>query len=662
MLRSRIAVALLVALVASAAAPLPAQTFPPATKEAEAELLAVLTSADASREQKATACRRLAVVGTETAVPVLAGLLADDELSHMARYALEPMPYPSVDAALREALGKVRGRPLVGVIGSLGVRRDAKAVPLMTPLLGSDNADVAHAAARALGSIGTPEAVKALWKSLDADPSDTQRLALCEGLFRAAERMCEAGKPGDAVPVYDRLRGLKDAPHQVRTAAVRGAILARGRDGLPLLREYLASKDWIPFAAACRTTHEMTGSDVTEALTAVLGTASADHQVLAMHALGNRRDRASVPALMAVARAAEKPVRLAAIRTLAQVGDPSAAEGLMALLEVADREIADAALESLASLPGKEIDAAVKAMFAGGDATRRITAMALMGRRRMTEAVPDLLKAAADDDDQVRAAAMKHLGDLADPADLPTLLDLFMQASPSPVLAAAEEIVVAVCGKAEDPASCTARLVARLPNAGPAQKAALVRVLGAVGGKQALEAVREAASDADKDVHTTAIRALSSWKTPDVIPHLLAVAKAADDPRDRTLALRGYLGWASRTKGGVPGRERIQMCQTAADLAQTPGEKKLLLGTLGRIRSPQAMNMILPYLDDEAVRTEACAAAVSVAEDLLKVGGGERFAPKLLDPLQKVSEAATGDLAERAKRLLGRARTLAGAK
>ena len=33
----------------------------------------------------------------------------------------------------------------------------------------------------------------------------------------------------------------------------------------------------------------------------------------------------------------------------------------------ADRELAQAALESLTALPGREVDAAVMAMFAGGD-------------------------------------------------------------------------------------------------------------------------------------------------------------------------------------------------------------------------------------------------------------------------------------------------------
>src|SRR5436305_1951267 len=116
-------------LLALSAGPSPGQTGAPVARADPAKLVAVLTS-DATPGAKADACRRLAVVGTRDAVPALAALLGDDKLAHMARYALEPIPDPSVDAALREALGKLQGRPLVGVIGSIGVRRDASAVGL----------------------------------------------------------------------------------------------------------------------------------------------------------------------------------------------------------------------------------------------------------------------------------------------------------------------------------------------------------------------------------------------------------------------------------------------------------------------------------------------------------------------------------------------------
>ena len=116
---------LAVALLAATAAPSVAQ---------EAKLIAVLKSG-ATQEEKAAACRQLARVATKQSVPALASLLGDEKLSHMARYALETIPDPSVDDALRDALGKLKGRPLLGVIGSLGVRRDAKAVDAIAKLL-----------------------------------------------------------------------------------------------------------------------------------------------------------------------------------------------------------------------------------------------------------------------------------------------------------------------------------------------------------------------------------------------------------------------------------------------------------------------------------------------------------------------------------------------
>ena len=104
-----------------AAGPTPLLTQP-------ADKLIQILQSDASRKAKADACRELSVVGNSKAVPVLVGLLANEELSHMARYALETIPGEGVNKALRAELTKLQGRLLVGVIGSLGVRRDPEAV------------------------------------------------------------------------------------------------------------------------------------------------------------------------------------------------------------------------------------------------------------------------------------------------------------------------------------------------------------------------------------------------------------------------------------------------------------------------------------------------------------------------------------------------------
>lgn len=60
----------------------------------------------------------------------------------MARYALENMQYPEATDALRKALGKTKGQQKLGVITSLGVKRDAKSTKAIAKSLKDKNADV----------------------------------------------------------------------------------------------------------------------------------------------------------------------------------------------------------------------------------------------------------------------------------------------------------------------------------------------------------------------------------------------------------------------------------------------------------------------------------------------------------------------------------------
>ena len=80
-------------------------------------------------------CRQLWMGGSARCVPALARLLPDDEFSNDARYALERIADPSAAAALRNALGTCKGKTLIGVVNSLGQRRDSSAAVMLVPLL-----------------------------------------------------------------------------------------------------------------------------------------------------------------------------------------------------------------------------------------------------------------------------------------------------------------------------------------------------------------------------------------------------------------------------------------------------------------------------------------------------------------------------------------------
>ncbi len=420
--------------------------------EREAQLIAVLKAKNATLKARWDACRELARVGTARCIPALVPMLPDPQLNHMARYALEPIPDPAVDEALRNALPRCRGRALAGVITSLGVRRDAKAAGPIARYLGDPDKDVAQAAARALGSIGTPEAAAALEAALPG-AKGTRRLAVCEGLLRCAEALAKAGTKDKALAIYDKLRTIPNPPHQVRTAALRGAVLLRGDEGIPLLVEAIRGKDFVLVEAAARTAMEMPGSAVTKAIAAVLPNLPADKQILLTQTFGWRHDPAAVPALVSLAKKGETSARVAAIRALPEIGSPDAIPALAELLSDRDEKVAEAARRALAGLEGKEVNAAILAMLEDRDAARRALAIELLASRRVLGALDKLAAVArTDKEESVRAAAIAALGQMIGEKEFPRLVGLLVGAKSKAEVQSAERALLAAIQRLARPA------------------------------------------------------------------------------------------------------------------------------------------------------------------------------------------------------------------
>ena len=163
-----------------------------------AELVEILRNPQATTFEKAKACQRLAVVGTKDAIPALVALLPDEHLNVYARCALEAIPDPAVDEALRQAATKLHGRQLVGVIDSIGQRRDAKAVELLAKLLTDKDEAVASAAAGALGPDRHDRGCEAAGAMPARRNSSAVRSAAADACLAFAERLAAAGKKEDA--------------------------------------------------------------------------------------------------------------------------------------------------------------------------------------------------------------------------------------------------------------------------------------------------------------------------------------------------------------------------------------------------------------------------------------------------------------------------------
>ena len=617
----------------------------------QAQLLATLTS-NAPLDQKWAAAQQLAQTGTREAVPKLAALLTDDQLSDLARSVLESIPDPAVDVALRDVLDRLEGTKLAGVITTIGARRDAEAVAALARRLPAKDPVVVSAAADALGRIGTPPAAKALEEAIPAASAAQQR-ELYANVIQCADTLQAGAHHAEAAAIYRRVAEASSAPAAARAAAVRGALLAGDTAGLTLLMGQLESLDPAVFTGAIGLVQQdLPGPAVSAALAAEWAKLPPERQVPLIQALGMRTDAEARHALGQAARAGQPAVRLAALG--AMTSNPEFVPTLVELARDADPALAKAAQASLASVPGAAADAAVLSLLDNADASARLAGMQTAARRRLLAAVPKLIQLAGGADAAQSGAALTAAGGLVGTADVPSLLSLLSGTNALPDRGLLERALAGACARATNSTECVDPILGQLGRVNPADRCLLLRVLGVAGGAQALQAVSAAVRDANREIRTTAIHTLSLWHNLEAATVLLDLATTLADRADRLVCLRGYLGMAANED--LPTPQRLELCRRAATLCQAAPEQKLLLSAVGGIPAPASLALAVPALADPATRREAGAAVLAVVAAILDSPPAAAQVPALIDPLYQVTQfAPTPDLAGQAKALLKRA-------
>ena len=472
----------------------------PAADVKQRDLIAVLQS-DAPKSEKAITCKQLAIYGTEQSVPALAPLLADKELASWARIALEAIPGPASDAALRDAVSKLEGRLLVGVINSIAVRRDVKAVNTLAQKLDDANANVASAAAVALGHIGGEKAAKTLTKSL-ADAPAGVRSAAAEGCILCAERFLAQDRTAEAVKLYDTVRKA-DVPDQRHLEAIRGAILARQSAGLPLLIEQLRSEDKKRLGIALRTARELPGRNVTEALAVELDRLSPDRRPLLLLALADRSDSAVVPTVLKAAESSQKDLRITAINILIRLGDVSCVPVLLKAATEDDAQLEKAAMETLVRLPGKDIDADLLARLPKAKGKLRQVLIELAGQRQIRKALPAVVSSLHDIDAGIRIAAVRTIGIIGQDQQTADLVKLLQKTKNSSERAGIKKALLAISGR------CGVKCIPHLKPLTQSRDNELhiigLHALAIVGGSDALVAVKSAIETAEPPAQDEAV-------------------------------------------------------------------------------------------------------------------------------------------------------------
>jgi HEAT repeat protein len=600
--------------------------------EKETELIAVLRSAQPP-DAKDRACWELRQIGTARAVPALQALLTDDVLSHSARCALETMPCPEAGAALRAVLAKTRGPIQAGIIDSLGLRRDREALPALTSLLVEMDMVVVTSAAAALGRIGGLDAVDALFRTTTRGDDPELSPVIADALLRCAEQARASGDMTLSYSIYERLfvipsirtgpgpfvvsawrHWLEKQPH-VRTAAFRGLALTAGQDTAAVVRKGLTGSDHASLLAALQLIREIPGASLTKTIAACLPELSPPIQAGVIEGLRQRGDRAAVPALLAATASPVEAVCVTAWRALGELAEASTVPAMVEALGKGKRMGRQAAREALARLRGVNVCDAILKQLPGVTPDVQAELILVLGLRQEPAAAAALLKFAARPDQALRKPALEALAQVADATAMGDLVKLLFQADSDSDRNAIEKALIAACSRNRWGEASGVPLLKALPGASIPVHCALLRVAGHLGGSETLKVLRTATQDPNPAIQDTAVRTLADAGGLEAASDLLRLTQEMSSLHHRLLALRGYWRVVALAEQRLP-EERLKMCASGLAASTRPEDKKLGLTELAKVPHVGIFPLVMPLLDDSAVREEAALAIVQVGRRL----------------------------------------------
>ncbi|MFB3904656.1 MAG: HEAT repeat domain-containing protein [Acidobacteriota bacterium] len=574
---------------------------------------------DTTKGFKQFICRQLALTGTAAEVPFLAELLADPDLSDMARYALARIDDPRSDVVLRAALPGARGKILLGIIDTIGNRRDADASDQLVQMLSSPEPAVQAAVVTALGRVASSAAAEALRRRAETLPAPLPD-GLADACLVAAERLSatplrEAHTLALSEQLLRAVFRKTTTPH-FKAAALKG-LLARGeKEDLSLLVETLKRGHAdLQRAVAATVVPELGNLPQIDAVCGLFPQLPPDVQIIVLGAFaGYGSDAANAVATVREAVNSRDPgVRVAAIWALASLGDSSDLDKLISLALKGIPEDQRQAQKTLVLMSHPGVNARLAQLLAAGDEKSQTVLVEILGERQAREASSQLIDLARTRTGALARESIKALGLVGGPDELTPAVQI-MLSSQAELQEEAVQAVVALARRAESESECSAMLAQKYEEAGvtPGARLAIVRVLGRLGAAPGLPVILAALKEPDPELSREAVTAASNW--PDARPasDLLRIARESSDATQKVLALRGYLELVERDHDLSPDA-KVRLYEASMALAPGDGEKQRVFSKLGQVASFSALNLAVK-LAGNPPGEEAVAAAVSVAE------------------------------------------------
>ncbi|MFH0989995.1 MAG: family 16 glycoside hydrolase [bacterium] len=555
---------------------------------------------------------RLQVAGGEESIGTMSRYLANDDVCEPAVQAMVSIKkgaaLPIVNAL--QGANKHRRITLMKGLGELRAREAVE--PLLKEAASTDD-DIRLAALFALASIGDPRAEDVLLKASESI-KPTEKFESTWFLLTYAKRQADAGNKTKALSLCNELLTHRStfAENHYRAAALDLLTQIKGENAIENLIKAMSDSSKQFRVTALRLAEKFPGEASTNRWIAVAQQSQPIVKGEIIDMLGNRIEKSAYSMILNALQDNNGVVRESAIEAFFRLkGAESIGSILTVLQRSKDTSDIKAVKRVLDQVPSAQALPPVLEALPRLTPPAAVMMLDLLGKYGSLVPVNPVMTLSKSESPQVRIAAMKALGTIAQEGDQGKLIAIMLGAKEESERSAAQKSLVTVCSRIEDAELRSAKVLEAFKTGTQDDKITLLRTLGRMGGSKAMAVAAEELRSKNSEMRDAAVRALADWPSIDAYENLLGVAKSKEKLNLRVLALRGCVRVVENAPINPP--MAVQYHEQTLAAAERIEEKRLVLGALGHLRHREALRLVIPFIGDDSLGLDAAMAAGKIS-------------------------------------------------
>jgi HEAT repeat protein len=360
---------------------------------------------------------------------------------------------------------------------------------------------------------------------------------------------------------------------------------------------------------AIRMSLRIPGSEIVKTWIGYFPKAIPDAKPEIINMLGQRSDPVALPLITTSLSDNDSKVRKEASVALVIINGsksmPALIDYMMKFSSETDQEAAKSALMTV--IGSDNISLLVPVLKSGNMAARKST-IELLAWNKNNEYFNEVLPFTSSDEEPLKAASVKALGDLAGPSDQNKLIELIYVMDKQEYI---EEIQTAIANaalKISDPEKRSSVILKYLETSN--QKIKLIPVLALTGGTEALKTVLKEFENGNPDIRDVCFKTLTKWKDYSSTSALYEICASGN----KTFETPAFEAFIKKIKSAdLTDEQKLLQVKKIMPLALTADRKNEILTETGKLKTYQSLYFIAGYLDDPSTSAVAAKSALTIA-------------------------------------------------